>query len=620
MAILKSVSDWWKKKVAEPVQGLASKEASVWSGRIGDIIRGAEKAGQGIYNVGEKAGQGLYNIGQQMGGGVQFIKENLPSGLQSLGLAPTLAGFKDVGQKLTGGVKALKSLATTGNILGAAPPIAPTPAKVVSGAGTVTGGGTTGGVIGGGVSPIKQPSQAELDIMAKIKETQDKIAQYQDLIKQTEATGYGPKEDVIDLATMSVKPRDVLSTLQARTGATSDYRTQMMEMITNLQKQQQDYISTLQNMPSASQTYQDIRTQLGLPGAEERLTGLQGQMQSTENLLTTLEKDINARASGMGVSQPMLNRELAMEQRPLQEQLAALSRAAGVEQTGVTSLRDQLSQMLQLSGTEQERQAQIAGLPMQYSAQMIPMLQSMAQYQSPEEKSALEIQQEQLMKQLGLGSYAKAPETIGGVETGIFQWDSGSKTWKPITTPSISTTKPSIVGNPEQGVWQYDPATNSWNQVIAGTTTTKLTEADKVRLGYAGIGMMNLGKLADRWGIATKDKSGNILSIDWKKAPGSTLLLLATPGQPGARTEQSFIKEALMNYAFAQSGKQMSWKEVEMRYKNFIPQIGDSISTMRTKLQNLQDSIMLITQTGLMPTVESGTASGSAGGLAQFEE
>ena len=613
MAILKSVSDWWKKVSAptyRPWGDLPAKEAQVWGQRLGDI-------GSAIKGGVEKTGQGLYNIGQQMGGGVQ----------------------------------ALKSLVTTGNILGTSPPTTPKPTQDLSKL-TITPsvkdlsqtiptsltpapipktinvqGFTIDPATGKPIdpktgqpltpvaptptpTPIKQPSQAELDIMAKIKETQDKIAQYQDLIKQSQAAGYGPKEDVIDLATMSVKPRDVLSTLQARTGATSDYRTKMMEMITNLQKQQQDYISTLQNMPSASQTYQDIRTQLGLPAAEQRLTGLQGQMQSTENLLTTLEKDINARASGMGLSQPMLNREMAMEQRPLQEQLAALSRAAGVEQTGVTSLRDQLSQMLQLSGTEQERQAQIAGLPMQYSAQMIPMLQSMAQYQSPEEKSALEIQQEQMMKQLGLGSYAKAPETIGGAETGIFQWDSGSKTWKSITTPSISTTKPSIVGNPEQGVWQYDPATNSWNQVIAGTTTTKLTEADKMRLGYAGIGMMNLGKVKEKWGIDS-----------WADAPAVQLGVIASsPWQLGAKEETAYLREALMNYAFAQSGKAMSWKEVELRYNNFIPKFGDSTATMRKKLQNLQDSIMLMTQTGLMPTVESGTASGSAGGLEQFEE
>jgi hypothetical protein len=159
-------------------------------------------------------------------------------------------------------------------------------------------------------------------------------------------------------------------------------------------------------------------------------------------------------------------------------------------------------------------------------------------------------------------------------------------------------------------VWQYDPTNNTWNQVIAGTTTSKLTEADKTRLGYAGIGMMNLGKVKEKWGIDS-----------WADAPAWQLgVIAASPWQLGAKEETAYLREALMNYAFAQSGKTMSWKEVEMRYNNFIPKIGDSTKTMRNKLQNLEDSIILMTQTGLMPAVESTTTGGSAGGLADFEE
>lgn len=623
MAIIKSVSDWFKKKVAEPIQSLASKEASVWSGRIGDVIRGAEKTGQSIYNVGEKAGQGLYNLGQQMGGGVQFIKENLPSGLQSLRLTPTLAGFKDIGQKLTGGVEALKSLVTTGNILGTSPPTITPPSIPTS---TIIPPSLPSPTI---TPPIVTPqkSQEELDLITKIAETQNKITQYQNLIQQAEAAGYGPQEDVIDLATGTVKPRDVLSSLEARTGGTTgtDYRTQMMNMLTDLQKQQQDYISTLQNMPTASQTYQTLREQIGLPAAEQRLTGFQTQIQSTENLLATLEKDINTRASGMGVSQPILNRQLAMEQRPLQEQLSALSRAAGVEQVGVTSLRDQLSQMLQLSQTEQERQTKIAGLPMEYTQAMIPLISSIAQYRSPEEEIMATITKEQVLKELGLGNYASTKyakvspgETIIDPSTGkvIYQAPEGALGTMDLLkiqkeTLEIQALQKDLESGllSDQELAALDRSPQGKKVITLGDLKTKATRYLGL-IGQYGYELKGTGK-------TLLEAAYSELKISWKEASnlgalmGPDILILMDAIKPvtgvtglgsvmfggGVSGIKSGVQQLITNI---DTDGQKAWQQLMLR---------------NPKYQQSEYAYSL-----LYPFTKETTTGGSAGGLGQFEE
>ena len=134
--------------------------------------------------------------------------------------------------------------------------------------------------------------------------------------------------------------------------------------------------------PSALELYEQFRTSLGIGGKEAAMTGINEQIAKTNNLLDTLESDINARASNLGVSQPLLNRELAMESKPLQSQLASLGRTAAVGQAGLTTAQQNLTQMM-----------------------------NMAQNQTPQQKLAAQIAQEQLYKKLGLGSYYEKPST-----------------------------------------------------------------------------------------------------------------------------------------------------------------------------------------------------------------
>ena len=142
-------------------------------------------------------------------------------------------------------------------------------------------------------------------------------------------------------------------------GTSGDARQQIIDLITGLQGQQQKFTETLQAQPSASDLYTQFRGQLGLPEQEQTLTAQRQRIQQTEGLLDKLESDINARISGKGITEPQRRRILASEQGPLAEQLEDLSRAAGITQTGVTSGREQLSQLLDLAMQEQQKQAGI---------------------------------------------------------------------------------------------------------------------------------------------------------------------------------------------------------------------------------------------------------------------
>ena len=228
---------------------------------------------------------------------------------------------------------------------------------------------------------------------------------------------YDPVTGQLKTTTPPVDNQAILDALGNAAGGTTggtDYRQQMMDLINKLTTQNQSYISTLQNQPTAAQQYQTYREQLGLPSSEAALTSTNVQIQKTEGMIEQLEKDINARISGFGgkpITDPLRRRELAVEQKPLAEQLATLSRTAGVQQTGVQSARDQLVQMLGLSAQDQATQAAIAKAPLEMTQGLLPTLSSLLQYQSPEEETAQKVALEKLLKESGLGSYFETETT-----------------------------------------------------------------------------------------------------------------------------------------------------------------------------------------------------------------
>lgn len=246
-------------------------------------------------------------------------------------------------------------------------------------------------LVSGQTTPIQAPlppTQTQPTVLGGLQQQlKEKQTQLKGLLEQQ------LQNKQAQLQAQPKQPTNVLGALGDTAGVDTgtDYRQQLIDIVNKLQTQQGDYLSTLKDMPTPVETYQTYREQLGLPAAEQRLTGLQTQVQKTEDLLTTLEKDINARIQGRDISEPLRRRTLATEQRPLQEQLAGLSRAAGIEQTGVQSARQQLSQLLQLAQQGQSRQEMIAKAPFEMTKGLLPTISSLAQYQSPEEKLAQQL-------------------------------------------------------------------------------------------------------------------------------------------------------------------------------------------------------------------------------------
>jgi len=153
----------------------------------------------------------------------------------------------------------------------------------------------------------------------------------------------------------------VLGAMGTATAPADDYKTQFANMIANLQTQQET--------------------------STKNLTGIQSQISTTEDLLNKLESDINARVSGRLVTQPYANRLLATEQKPLVQTLSDLERAAGIEQTGLTSARQQMSDLISAQQTME-----------------------------------------------------KAPETIGTAETGYYQWNANTGKFEQAIAPIAKTT------------------------------------------------------------------------------------------------------------------------------------------------------------------------------------
>ena len=376
----------------------------------------------------------------------------------------------------------------------------------------------------------------------------------------------------------------VLSALQQQLGITdtsNDYRQQMLDLINKLSTQQQEYVSALQKLPTAAEQYQTYREQLGLPAAESQLTATQQQIQKTQAMIDDLEKNINARISGRAITEPQRQRQLAVEQKPLAEQLQTLSRLATTQQTGVQSARDQLVQLLNLAQQEQERQAAIAQAPLQYTQSLLPTISSLLQYQSPEEKLLQQIQLEQSMKQLGLGDYytkpsTVTPEVVGGQQTGYYQYDPTSQTWKQIISSAPSTSTTDTTGTPVKLTAAQKNTIDSLNKatVIADqieAAVNKLNLADnslEIPVRYAALSL----------GALTKS---NVDAVAYQSLTNGLLSQLArATGEVGVLTDQDIqrVKSLLPSFSDTKATAQAKINQL----RNFFNALKDSIAGIQT--------------------------------------
>lgn len=310
----------------------------------------------------------------------------------------------------------------------------------------------------------------------------------------------------------STNSSDVLKAVQNMLGisGTSDAQSQIADLISKMSQQEADYTSALKTQPTAEETYNKYRTMLGLPAQEAEYTAAkkgvlttQQTISDTENLLNKLEGDINSRIQSMGgvnITEAQRRRILAGEQKPLTQQLADLSQtlgkqttAAGMEQEDVTGLQSQLATLLGLSEKDTAAALEAAKEPLSFSESLLPTLSSLAQYESPKEKLAASIAQEELYKSLGLGTYAtqdakaNAPVVLSPGDT---YYDPA--TGESLTTPAKpSTTAPKTIST-SGGILQWDEGSGTWKSTgysapAAKAPSTKTTTTKPAKVNYTDV-------------------------------------------------------------------------------------------------------------------------------------
>jgi hypothetical protein len=181
----------------------------------------------------------------------------------------------------------------------------------------------------------------------------------------------------------------------AGTGITSGMTTdEIIKALTNWSSSQPDPMAGLkdqiQKLIDAQTKYQsDIasaKTTSGVGPAQEAVT-------KTTQMLDALEENINQRISGTGMLESQRQRQYAVEQKPLAKTLGTQTNALQLAQQNYQDLVSQ------------------AGVPLEMQQNLLPIYQTMANYQTPQQKLTDMIAQESLLKTLGLGDYAKTTET-----------------------------------------------------------------------------------------------------------------------------------------------------------------------------------------------------------------
>lgn len=200
----------------------------------------------------------------------------------------------------------------------------------------------------------------------------------------------------------------ILNALGQKTQAQTDYE----KMLAGLQTQQQSYLDYLKGQQTPLDIFTQYREQLGLPAKEEQLAGIQSQVQQTQTLLENLEKDINERIQGKMITDPLRRRQLAVEGTPLREQLSKLVSSQGIAQTGMETAQQQLANMVAMAQQTQQQQAQIAGMPAEFTSQLLPAYQSMAGQATPHQDLLNMLMQAEVQQQY---QTPEKPATTGDI-------------------------------------------------------------------------------------------------------------------------------------------------------------------------------------------------------------
>jgi hypothetical protein len=219
-------------------------------------------------------------------------------------------------------------------------------------------------------------------------------------------------------------------------------------------------LATLQTQMNQYQTdIANAKTTSGVAGAQEAVT-------KTTQMLDALEENINQRISGTGMTEAQRQRQYGVEQKPLTKTLGTQTNALTLAQQNYNNLINQ------------------AEVPMELTKSMLPYYQSLANYQSPQQKMQDMIAQEMMQKELGLGDYYQTPEDT----TKSYETLSEGQTLIDLATgqviyqaPKTSTGKADYSGVKEVRGGLFDIASGQW-LVPPKTGTEELSVTDQIKL------------------------------------------------------------------------------------------------------------------------------------------
>jgi hypothetical protein len=252
-----------------------------------------------------------------------------------------------------------------------------------------------------------------------------------------------------------------------------------------------DYLKT-QPTETPMEQYTNWQSTLGIPQAQQAVTSAtqkynttEQDIQTVQNQLDDLEKNINSRIQGQDVTEAMRQRYLAVEQKAPMQQLQTLQRLAATELGGVQS-------------------AQAALTPLQSELNTIMPLVTA---QTPQQKMAEYVAQQAAQQQF----QAQPTITTGG---GIYQYNPATGKYDkyvgPAATTSVSTSGADTITT-DKGIYQWNPTTKKYDIFVGNkpAASTDLTESEKEKVAITDMAS-NLNKVTGT--------DGYISPENWKKA------------------------------------------------------------------------------------------------------
>jgi hypothetical protein len=151
------------------------------------------------------------------------------------------------------------------------------------------------------------------------------------------------------------------------------------DMLTKLTEQQNTFLDTYKNQPSLVDELKRLREEQGLPALEKEVANIDKTILDTEGLIDNLEKDITARTQGFPVSESARRRMLAMEGKPLTEQLNQLIRGRARLATGLSSKEQVVQQLLEAEQAERNQDLETAKMQYGFNSEKLGTLTDLFQ-------------------------------------------------------------------------------------------------------------------------------------------------------------------------------------------------------------------------------------------------